>query len=141
MDNNKLNFFKARVAAAKGGDTVAARSLIIDIKNWLPKYAGMSSKLMIEEGGMLIDMEVVKYLYDCFVRIENGDSADQAFLLKQKGGGRPKNKASDFKIAIAMRDLISSGISQNKAAEKVSKIFHSSSSNVIRKYKIFYPDE
>jgi len=146
MSDNKListladQLISAKIDAARDGDTEAAKELIILIKDLLIEYAAVTPQEILDEGYTLIDLEIAEFLFDTFTDIENGESADHAFLIKQKGRKRPHKPKSEvfkaIKLAREVHDHMKSGLTQNEAVIEVDvEISWASESRIRRAYR------
>ncbi len=139
MPKSKIDWFAVTVAAAENGDTDSARSLLIYIRSWLPEYAARTPDIFYQEGIVMVDKQVVEYLYSALCRLEDGDSAGKAFLLTRRRGAPKKLGTKEFDIAIGMRNMIDSGHSQNKASENLSEVFNLSVPQIKKTFRKVFP--
>ncbi len=116
-------FYTAKIKAAQDGDTKAAHELLKYIKDNLVKSAVLTPKELFNSGVILIDLELASYLHDALSHIENGESADKAFLLKKKGRGRPQKRENldrDVLFAREMAKRISQGMPKTQASGEIN---------------------
>ena len=106
------HYASGKIKAAQDGDTEAAKELLQCIKESIVKGATKTPKDILDLGLCFIDLEFASYLFDALTRLEGGESAEHAFLLKKRRGAPSQEKENfgrDIWFAKAMAEEIARG--------------------------------
>lgn len=143
MNNSTLiekladQYISGKIKAAQDGDTEAAKELLEHIKESIVKVALKTPKDIIDSGLCFIDFEIISYLFDAITRFEDGESVEDAFLLKKRRGApsqENENLYRDIWFAKEMAEHISQGKAKTVASLEIEI-------EIREKIKELYPDK